>query len=466
MSLNRRQLFKYSAVLLSSHCLPVQAGTPTAKTLPIPPLVEVAKGRPILMSLQDVMWSSQSGITAVSYGFNGRYLGPTIRVKQHESLKISFTNYLHESAAVTFQGVLLQSPLLNNPLRLMQSKSSWSPLLPIRQNAATGWYTCNTDGLMTKQRYHGLIGLCQIEDTVPSAKLLPHRYGIDDIPVILQDKSEKGLNYYDSLPVSDEGFLGSVLVTNGVYEPVINVEKSWIRLRILNASNARRYALTLSNGQPFYFIASDLGLLNKPIELSELAIAPGERKEILIDMTQHDEVALITGDSKDFSTRLKELFEPSTRLSQTNVLTLKSMGTPPLIQSELPEQLILSEVDYSAVTSRKIHLSKEGSINGVSGKEPHIAFSAKLNTQEQWIVSVDAPQSLYIQGVEFLVVSRDGQAPRWDDSGYKDTVWIDKEVELLVRYVRPTGYDIPFSFSSQNTTYAQRGAIGYFIVNS
>lgn len=53
-----------------------------------------------------------------------------------------------------------------------------------------------------------------------------------------------------------------------------------VRLRLVNGSNARIYDLSFDDGRPFEWIASESGLLEAPVELRSLSLAPGERAEI------------------------------------------------------------------------------------------------------------------------------------------------------------------------------------------
>ncbi|MFM7767933.1 MAG: hypothetical protein ACKO9S_08765 [Bacteroidota bacterium] len=58
-----------------------------------------------------------------------------------------------------------------------------------------------------------------------------------------------------------------------------------IRLRLLNAATERSFNFGFSNNMPFSVIASDGGLLTNPVSKSRLLLSPGERAEILVDMT-------------------------------------------------------------------------------------------------------------------------------------------------------------------------------------
>jgi spore coat protein A len=74
-------------------------------------------------------------------------------------------------------------------------------------------------------------------------------------------------------------------MVNGRAFPYLAVEPRRYRFRILNASNARFYGLSLSSGEPFYQIGTDQGLLPAPAAVSNLLIAPSERADVVVDFT-------------------------------------------------------------------------------------------------------------------------------------------------------------------------------------
>ncbi|HIC44747.1 MAG TPA: hypothetical protein EYO73_10870, partial [Sulfurimonas sp.] len=81
------------------------------------------------------------------------------------------------------------------------------------------------------------------------------------------------------------GKTGNTILVNGVINPVLKTDKSLIRLRLLNGSNARIYHLVFDDRRSFQMIASDGGLLEKPIQTKSLTLAPAERVEILVDVS-------------------------------------------------------------------------------------------------------------------------------------------------------------------------------------
>lgn len=83
--------------------------------------------------------------------------------------------------------------------------------------------------------------------------------------------------------------LGDVQLVNGAPWPVLEVSATSYRLRLLNASNARRHRLRLDAGDGrrgrFVHIGSDGGLLSAPQHLEAVEMAPGERCDAVVDFS-------------------------------------------------------------------------------------------------------------------------------------------------------------------------------------
>ena len=66
-------------------------------------------------------------------------------------------------------------------------------------------------------------------------------------------------------------FFGDTILVNGKILPYLKVEPRKYRFRLLNASNARFFYLSLSNGAPLAQIGTDQGLLAAPVSIAEAA---------------------------------------------------------------------------------------------------------------------------------------------------------------------------------------------------
>lgn len=79
---------------------------------------------------------------------------------------------------------------------------------------------------------------------------------------------------------------GPLLTVNGEFNPGLTIPSGGLlRLRLLNASNARIYRLALE-GHRLLLIATDGGAIANPEPLEELLLAPGERADLLVQGNQ------------------------------------------------------------------------------------------------------------------------------------------------------------------------------------
>ncbi len=465
MSFTWRQFLQIPGLALClAATFTVNADTNGKNLLPIPPLLETRSGQPFFLTLQKVHWSFDGKYRADIFGVNGSYPGPTIKVKNGDDIKLIYSNRLPEAVSMTVSGLQVPGSQIGGAARLIPAGADWSPVIPIRQPAATLWYHANTEGKMASQVYKGLLGMWIVEDDISKNLRLPKHYGVDDLPIIIQDKrlDNFGNPVYEE---SEDGFVGDTLVINGVQDPYVEVSRGWIRLRLLNASNSRRYVLNISDGRPFHMIASDQGLLTAPVQVQSLPLAPGERREVLIDMVKTEELTITAGEPAGFMERVKGLFEPSVILVSTNVLTIRATGLMSLVTDDLPTKLVDDNTQITtSIQSREIRLDSPYGINGAVKDLNRIDINNKQGDWERWTVSSEEGQPFHIEGARFKVINHNGIATPAEDFGWKDTVWVEGRTELLVEMLQPSFNRFPFTYSSQNLEKADLGTAGQMIV--
>ncbi|MEI9533739.1 cell division protein FtsP [Moellerella wisconsensis] len=453
------------ALCLASIAFSASADTNGTNLLPVPPLLESRSGQPLFLTLQKIHWSFDGKSRANIWGVNGSYPGPTVRVKNGDDIKLIYSNRLPEAVSMTVSGLQVPGTQIGGAARLISPGADWSPVIPIRQPAATLWYHANTEGKMGSQVYNGLVGMWIIDDDSTKNLRLPKHYGVDDFPVIIQDKrlDNFGTPEYQS---SENGFVGDTLLVNGVQDPYIEVSRGWIRLRLLNASNSRRYIMNISDGRPFYLIASDQGLLTAPVQVQSLPLAPGERKEILIDMAKTEEVSITAGEPAGFMERMKGLFEPSSLLVSTNILTIRATGLMSLVTDDVPARLVDDNTQITtSIRNREIRLDDPAGINGATRDVKRIDLTTEQGSWERWAVNSEVAQPFHIEGARFKVINHNGQPVSADDFGWKDTVWVEGRTELLVEMLQPSFNHFPFLFYSQNLEKADLGSVGQMVIN-
>src|ERR1700691_2476547 len=191
--------------------------------------------------------------------------------------------------------------------------------------------------------YAGLFGAFLIRDDVEDALHLPQ--GKYELPLILYDRlltRDAQLLY----PVSPDPespwvpeFFGDATLVNGKLFPYLEVEPRKYRFRVLNGSNGRFYRLSLSNKQSFYAIGSDQGLLDAPVRLTKIVIAPGERVDLIVDFSEHGEGQIfvqneavpvmqfrVSGGSAKDASILPAVLRPVERIAETTAVKTRELS--------------------------------------------------------------------------------------------------------------------------------------------
>lgn len=220
------------------------------------------------------------------WGANGAYLGPALRGARGEWVRVRVRNDLPEDSGLHWHGMHLPAEMDGGPHQPIAAGRTWEPHWEIDQTAATLCYHPHAHGDTSRHVDRGVAGMFILDDPAEGRLALPRIYGVDDIPLILQDKkfNDDGTLDEDPAMFQSAGQTGDTVVVNGTVRPYLDVTTEVLRLRVVNASNTRPYTLELDDGGSFDMIASDCGLLDAPISLTSLQLSVGERAEIVLTL--------------------------------------------------------------------------------------------------------------------------------------------------------------------------------------
>lgn len=280
--MQRRDFLKLGATLSAATLLPswsrfafAQSNTPS---LAIPPQIIPDAQQKIVLNIQQGVSQFIPTASTTTWGYNGSLLGPALKLKQGQPVTININNQLPETTTVHWHGLEISGEEDGGPQAMIEPGKSRTVTFTPNQAESTCWFHPHTHGVTGQQVAMGLGGLVIIEDDETANRKLPNRWGVDDLPVILQDKrldSEGQIDYQLDVMSAAIGWFGDMMLTNGAIQPQHIVPKGWIRLRFLNGCNARSLNLATSDGRPMYVIASDGGLLTEPVKVTELPILMG-----------------------------------------------------------------------------------------------------------------------------------------------------------------------------------------------
>jgi spore coat protein A, manganese oxidase len=254
------------------------------------------------------------------WGYEGSYPGPTIEVESGEKVFIKWINNLPDKHLLpvdyTVHGAHKDVPEVRTVVHVHGACVEWEsdgypeawftkgfkqvgPYFRKQvyrydncERACTLWYHDHALGITRLNVYAGLAGFFLIRDQRERILNLPS--GKYEIPLMLQDKTfnKDGSLYYPKQPEKPvptletsiiPEFIGDTILVNGKVNPYLKVEPRKYRLRLLNASNTRFFRIKLDSGQLMYQIATDGGLMQHPIGVKEIMLAPAERSDVIID---------------------------------------------------------------------------------------------------------------------------------------------------------------------------------------
>jgi blue copper oxidase len=430
------------------------------------------------------------GAPTATYGANGDVLGPTLHFRRGERVRLEVTNALGETSTLHWHGLQLPSRADGGPYQTIAPDTTWISEYDVIQRAMTAWYHPHQMHETARQVYMGLAGMIVVDDPADATGGLPRAYGIDDLPVIIQDKRlfADGTHPYSpgKTPGMHDhmaGLRGETMMVNGRINPRAVVPRGLVRLRLLNSSNARIYNLGFADDRSFLHVASDGGLLSAPITTTRVLIAPGERAEILVDFG---------GDSAGSRVVLKsysgEVFASLfTGMMGANLTDALDRGTFDIMAFEAGADAasvtsapgaftpIIREPESESARTRAITLSMaQGSwrINGTLMTQLGASVPAAINFQiaagdvEVWELSNTSgvAHPIHLHNRHFQVLTVAGQPPPPALAGWKDTVVVGpgQTVRILVRFEGTRDTEYPYMFHCHILEHEDMGMMGQF----
>ncbi|MCU1645364.1 MAG: copper oxidase [Nocardia sp.] len=464
--------FAVASVALTAGCTRSGSSSPAvagSRPLPIPPPAPSTVGsdgiRRFSLRAQAGNTEILAGKSTPTWGFNGSILGPTLRAKRGETVAFTVHNALPEATTVHWHGMHVPASCDGGPHQTIQPGGTWQPSWTVDQPAATLWYHPHPHGATEKHVYRGLAGIFLIDDE-SSALDLPKEYGVDDIPLIIQDRRLTPEGALDESDPSDIGLLGKTILTNGIAGAHLPVRTERVRLRILNGSSGRIYRLAFSDNREFQIVASDGGLLTAPVPLHAIQISPGERVEIVVSLRGGEPVTLRSlpieqraGISKATAFGFDDTFdilslEPDQKLKPAAPLPASLVALPALVAPGTPATRTF-DLRWHMINNQRMDMNR-------------IDMTIPVDTTEVWSVrnSDNWPHNFHVHDVQFQVISIDGQAPPPELAGWKDTVYTTPGPTYLLamRFAGHSDPTYPYMYHCHLLLHEDQGMMGQFLV--
>lgn len=481
----KRIILIASIVLLGLSC--------TAQSpLTIPPLM---LGPVFDLSVQTGTTQFWPGINTPTFGVNGNILAPTLILNKGESVTLNVTNNLNTTTTMHWHGLHVASMNDGGPHQIIQEGATWSPQFEVLNNAGTFWYHPHGENKTDMQVSKGIAGMIIIKDDVESVLELPRTYGVDDFPIIVQTKSFDVLHQIQIATHAD-----TLLMVNGTVNPYLNAPAQVVRFRLLNGSSERSYLFGFSNDlpfsqdMPFSQIATDGGLKETPYETTRLRLSPGERCEILLDLsTYQDATIYLNNYGSDLPDGIlgaenvgvmasldgydeNPLNGSDFQVLQINVVQATAnpiLSIPATLTSITP--ISVGEVDVER--TMLLNAMEMGPMNMVEGPFGinSVQFDmdivneiVQLGDIELWTLTnqTQIAHPFHIHDVEFQIIDFNGGTPPPDQQGWKDVVLVmpEQSVSFITRFEDFADPMTPYMYHCHLLHHEDEGMMGSFIV--
>jgi FtsP/CotA-like multicopper oxidase with cupredoxin domain len=382
--------------------------------------------------------------TAV-WGYNGSVPGPELRFRQGDRLRIEVENALGVETTVHWHGVrvpnamdgvphLTQPPIAANGGRFVYEFD-----LP---DAGTYWYHPHFGS--PEQVGRGLYGALIVEEREPP------RVNRDLVWVLsdwrLDAKARNVEDFRGFMDSSHAGRIGNTVTVNGVVREAFGVRAGErIRLRLINASNARIYGLAFEGHEPWLIAFDGQPLEPRPLANESLVLGPAQRADLIIDCnaapgSRH---RVVDGFYARQAYRLLDLaYSADAPIAGAPRPVTRLPANPyPRPDSARAERhrIVFGGGMMGAMPSQRDHKGMFWTVNGTPVPEDHHHHAPLMTLKRgrscifELVNDTRWHHPIHIHGHVFGVVSRNGKPDPRGESG--DTVLLDPQTRAEIAFV-------------------------------
>ncbi|KAM0813349.1 putative Bilirubin oxidase [Seiridium cardinale] len=379
-------------------------------------------------------------------GYDGISPGPTFLIPQGTESVVRFMNQGDQENSVHLHGSPSRAPFDGWAEDVTFPNEFKDYYYPNYESARLLWYHDHALGITAENAYFGQAGAYLIHDEREDAFGLPSGYGEFDIPLILSSKFYNQDGTLQSTVGETDSTWGDTIHVNGQPWPFLNVQPRKYRFRFLNSAVSRSFALYFAttaspNGKlPFKVIASDSGLLERPVQVSDLYISIAERYEIVFDFSGFGGQSIeLRNEPKAGGIGVDDDFENTDKVMRFVVGSdpVVDPSTVPATLRDVPFPPGSAGVDHHF----RFHRSNgEWLINGVGFADVENRVLAKVprGTIEIWELENSSggwSHPIHVHLVDFKVLKRTGSGRGvmpYEEAGLKDVVWLGRGETVTV----------------------------------
>jgi FtsP/CotA-like multicopper oxidase with cupredoxin domain len=399
---------------------------------------------PVLRKINLMLTASVARLSLVPgtetqvFAYNGTVPGPTLEFREGDRVTVIFRNELPVPTTIHWHGLHLPYTSDGSPFHPVPPGDEYQYVFTIPPGTAgTYWYHPHPHHQTGQQVAKGLYGAIIVRAADDPLAALREQLLVLSDNRFLPDGSfdlPEAASHHGRVDF-ENGREGDVIFVSGAVTPTLTIRAGEVqRWRIVNASGARVYRLALE-GHTFLHVGNDGGLFEKPVEVSEVLLATGERVEVLVRATG------APGSRAALRALPYDRYIPQTRPSNwstpRDLLTVQYSSAPSQRPVRLPTTLrSIPLIDTTGVTTRRLMVLTQGMINGQLMDPDRVDVASTIGAVEIWeienLVGMDHP--FHLHGFQFQVLDRNGVPEPF--RSWKDVVNVPKHgtARFIVRY--------------------------------
>lgn len=322
MSITRRRFLQSSFAAATAACFPISAW---ARAEPRMLTAGLASKRLI---------PGDEYREAAVWAYDQTVPGPMLRYRKDDWVSINFKNDLPEGSSIHWHGIRNLNGMdgvagLTQPEVAPGAEFRYEFPLP---DSGTYWY--HSHAKTWSQVARGLYGPLIVEDDIDPAVDHDLVLMIDDW-LLAEDGTIDEASFGSLHDWVHGGRLGNWLTVNGESHPEIPVKAgARVRLRLINAANARVFGLTLPSAGTL--IAED-GFPRTHQTVTEITLAPAQRADIIVDLPAGDWILMETRNGGPYPAVTLKPTERPTDLVAKAPLFQRTVDLPPTqVDVEIP----------------------------------------------------------------------------------------------------------------------------------
>lgn len=457
------------SLILTGHVLVSHAIAQNA--LSIPP---VLLGPVYNLTVQAGTVQFYPGNATSTAGYNGSILGPTLIMNSGDFVTLNVSNNLGETTTTHWHGMHVAAHDDGGPHTAISAGETWSPDFTVLDSASTMWYHPHLHGNTEAQVRSGLSGMILVRDQIEAAAGLPMTYGVDEFPLVLQDRSFRTNNNQFA-----NAKMGDVMLINATLDPYLQVPAQMVRFRVVNGSSERAYNLGMSDGRSYSIVGADGGLLDTPSSVSRVLLMPGERVDVVLDLgSDFGTNVSFMSYSSEFATSIPgSLNGPGNSVlngADFELLELQVVAQTTGAVTTLPAVIwtndVLAEVDATVERTVVMDQLENNAFALDSQLFDHQRMDQVifLDSVEIWTVTnaTSSAHPFHVHDVQFYILDRNGVPPVPREAGKKDTVLVDagESVRFIARFETYADPEIPYMYHCHILSHEDAGMMAQFIV--